>query len=393
MALLMPQILLLLLAAWGFWTLWGFPYTNGLLKILADLHRPGASIPGPTFAPMRQRYTGIKIIDSQLTTLVAFFFTAIDGNRADVSLIGLELGGQVVAAWMLMTIEGLRFGNRGNWLITSTTLLGILLQNIGFACIAPIWMAIHLWTSLTVQDPDVDDLVVSPIQLAVAPISILLAYGIPSVMMSLPAPAKISFDSKQGWTGAQQLWPIWITITQAIISTIIAVIDPMVNVVTEDDRKIKTLKYLRFAYTFAMISSTAGHLTSWGLSLLSYAFPVLFTNKYESMMLPWVVFWPVWPFGSRQADTLADGALWFLQWDVITGTAAVLLWAFTLRVGVEGRPVQFWQWASGLTLSAIMAVFIGPVGAAVSSLWARDEIVFGRWAKEKEEEALARKRS
>jgi hypothetical protein len=252
-------------------------------------------------------------------------------------------------------------------------------------------MAIQLWTSPTVLDPDVDELVVSPIQLAVAPVSILLAYGLPSVMMSLPAPAKISFHTKQGWTGAQQLWPIWIAITQATILTIVSVVNPMVNVITEDERKTKTLKYLRYAYAFALIMSTGGHLTSWGLSILSYAFPVLFTSKYEAMMLPWVVFWPVWPFGSLQADTLADGALWFIQWDVITGTAAVLLWAFTLRVGVEGRKVLFWQWAVGLTLAAIMSVFVGPVGAAVSSLWARDEIVFGRWAKEKEDEALAKK--
>jgi hypothetical protein len=391
MAFLVPQILLLLLAALGFWTLWGFPYTNGLLKILADLHLPGASIPGPTFAPMRQRYTGIKIIDTQLTTLVGFFFTAVDGNRADVSLIGLDFGSQVVAAWMLLTIEGMRVGNKGKWYITSTTVLGILLQNIGFACIAPIWMAIQLWTSPTVLDPDVDDLVVSPIQLAVAPVSILFGYGLPSVMMCLPATAKISFDSKQGWTGAQQLWPIWIIITQVTLSTAVAIVNPMVNVVTEDEKKTKTLTYLRYAYAFALIMSTAGHLTSWGLSILSYAFPVLFTSKYESMMLPWVVFWPVWPFGSLQADTLADGALWFIQWDLIVSTAAVLLWAFTLRVGVEGRQVMFWQWVVGLTLAAVIAVFIGPVGAAVLSLWGRDELVFGTWAKEKEQGALAKK--
>ena len=274
---------------------------------------------------------------------------------------------------------------------TRTTFLGILLQNIGFACIAPIWMAIQLWTSPTVLDPAVDELIVSPLQLAVAPFSIFLGYGIPSVMMCLPAPAKISFDAKQGWAGAQQLWPIWIAIAQVALSTIVAVVNPMVNVVTEDERKAKTLTYLRYAYAFALISSTAGHLTSWGLSILSYAFPVLFTNKYENMMQPWIVFWPAWPFGALQADTLADGALWFLQWDVITGTAAVLLWAFTLRVGVEGRKVLLWQWAVGLTLSAIIAVFIGPVGAAVSSLWGRDEIVFGRWAKEKEEETRSKK--
>ena len=68
---------------------------------------------------MKQRYTGIKIFDDQLTTLVGFFFTAIDGNRADVSLIGLDLGGQVVAAWVLFTIESMRFGNKGKWYITS----------------------------------------------------------------------------------------------------------------------------------------------------------------------------------------------------------------------------------------------------------------------------------
>lgn len=252
-------------------------------------------------------------------------------------------------------------------------------------------MAIQLWTSSTVSDPDADELAVNPLQLAVAPISILLAYGTPSVMMCLPAPAKISFEAKQAWTGAQQLWPIWIAIVQVALSTIVSVFNPMVNVVTEDERKTKTLQYLRYAYAFALASSTAGHLTSWGLSIMSYAFPALFTSQYEAMMLPWVVFWPAWPFGSLQANTLADGALWFLQWDVITGTSAVLLWAYTLRVGVEGKPVAFWQWVVGLTFAAVVAVFVGPVGAAVSALWARDEIVFGRWAKEKEEEALSKK--
>ena len=119
MELTTPKVLLFLLSAWGFWTLWGFPYTNGMLKILKDLSSPGALIPGPTWAPMKQHYTGIKLIDQQLTTLSAFFFTAVDGNRADVSLIGLDLGGSVVAAWMLMTVESMRAGNRGKTLITS----------------------------------------------------------------------------------------------------------------------------------------------------------------------------------------------------------------------------------------------------------------------------------
>lgn len=103
----------------GFWTLWAFPYNNGLLGILKSQTEPGALIPGPTAAPMKQTYTGIPPFDNQLTTLVSFFYTAIDGNRGDVSLAFLGLGGAVLAAWSLVTVESYRSGNQGKWLITS----------------------------------------------------------------------------------------------------------------------------------------------------------------------------------------------------------------------------------------------------------------------------------
>lgn len=254
-------------------------------------------------------------------------------------------------------------------------------------------MFIQLSTSPTVVSPSIDDIAVpSPLQVAVAPISILLAYGVPSVLMCLPAPATISFDAKQGWAGAQQLWPIWISLTQLVITSIVSAVNPMVNVLTEDEKKTKTLKYLRYAYGFALLMSVGGHLTAWGLSLLAYAFPVLITSKYDAMMLPQHVFVPVWPFGTLQANTVADGALWFLQWDVITGTAAVLLWAYTLRVEGEGEEVPFYKWVVGLTISLIAAVAVGPSGAATLALWARDELIFGQWAAERQRD-LAKKSS
>ena len=118
MALDIPKISLLLLSVAGFWTLWGFPYQNGLLKILNAENQPGALIPGPTAAPMKQTYTGIGAIDKQLTVLVSFFYTAIDGNRLDVSVSFLYLGGQVLASWVLIMVEGLRNGNRGKFILT-----------------------------------------------------------------------------------------------------------------------------------------------------------------------------------------------------------------------------------------------------------------------------------
>jgi hypothetical protein len=110
------QIALSLLS---FWTLWGFPYNNGLLAILKGQTEAGASIPGPTLAPMKQTYTGIKPIDNQLTVLVSFFYTAIDGNRGDLSLSFFGLGGHVLASWVLITIESQRSGNQSKWFLTA----------------------------------------------------------------------------------------------------------------------------------------------------------------------------------------------------------------------------------------------------------------------------------
>lgn len=113
------KITLLIFSALGFWALWGFPSRNNLLHYLGELSEPGATIPGPTYQPMKQTYTGIKPLDKQLTTLVGFFYTAIDGNRFDISLNFLNLGSQVLAAWILITTESYRAGNNGSLILTS----------------------------------------------------------------------------------------------------------------------------------------------------------------------------------------------------------------------------------------------------------------------------------
>lgn len=113
--ILYSKSILVLLSAWGFWSLWGFPYTNGLLKMLADLQKPRTLLVN-TNEPMKTHFTGNEAVDKQLTILVASVYTATDGNRPDVSLSGLNFGGQVIAAWILIAIEGMREGNRGKYI-------------------------------------------------------------------------------------------------------------------------------------------------------------------------------------------------------------------------------------------------------------------------------------
>ncbi|KAK4943508.1 hypothetical protein LTR10_016999 [Elasticomyces elasticus] len=379
MALTVPKILLILLSIAGFWTLWAFPYQNGLLKILSQQNEPGAVIPGPTAAPMKQTYTGIGPVDKQLTILVSFFYTAIDGNRADVSLSFLYLGGQVLAAWVLVIIESLRVGNQGKFILTATTLFGVGVAIVGYACVAPLWFALHLWLSPTVNNPKDYQLIVNvPVKLAIAPISILLGFGLPSLLMCLPAPTMVSFGTKQTWTGIQQGWAIWIGLAQFLLTGVALSLDQRASTLTEADKRVKTIKYLRRAYAFAIMSSAGSHLAAWSLSLLAYAFPVLFSSTYLPQLQPTRIFVPQAPFGSHKVSTLADGALPFLQWDIVVGVTATLLWSLTLRVAAkheQSSPLQILTVAIKL---GIVAIALGPCAAAAVALWIRDELVFAK---------------
>lgn len=68
-------------------------------------------LPG-TDAPLKTSYTGIGMLDYQLTVLTLFFWELIDGSRPDASLLCFHFAGQITAGWGLFTMEALRPGNR-----------------------------------------------------------------------------------------------------------------------------------------------------------------------------------------------------------------------------------------------------------------------------------------
>jgi hypothetical protein len=257
-------------------------------------------------------------------------------------------------------------------------LLGVGVAIVGYACVAPLWFAFHLWTSSTVSDPkDYQLYVDAPVKIALVPISILVGFGAPSILMCLPAPTLVSFETKQTWTGIQQGWSIWIGLTQLILTIIALNVDQRASILTEADKRLKTVRYLRLAYPFAILSSAGSHLAALSLSTLAYLFPVLFSAKYLPQLQPDRVFVPVVPFGQPQVQTLADGALWFLQWDIIVGVSAALLWALTLRVAAKHEQATIAQSLVGAAKIALLTALLGPCGTAAVAVWGRDELVFG----------------
>lgn len=374
-----PIVVQVLLAVLGFWTLWPFPYNNGLLKFLGAQTEPGAVIPGPVVAPMKQTYTGIGPVDNQLTVLVSFFYTAIDGNRGDISIAFLSLGSHVIAAWVLITLEGLRSGNRGKFFLVSTTLLGLAVAVIGFAVAAPLFFAYQLYASPTVSTPAAHNLLpVDPLAVALIPVGILIGFGFPSLVMTLPAPGVLSFDSKQLWTGIQQGWTFWILLVTIGLTMVIPALNNQTYVGSTEGTQAKVTKNLRRAYIFALASGALAYMLPLLICSLATLFPPLFAEPYRSQLQLSNVFTLPNPFGDLKVATLADGALWFLQWDTFVGVVSVMLWGLTVRIAGSNEAATTNEWMTGLLkITAIMLV-LGPTAAAVISVWARDELTLSQ---------------
>lgn len=105
-------------SAFGAYATFGAASQNGLLAAISKAvganvkpksrHFPG----GPT--PYKLTYTGIAGIDDHLVTLISFFTIILDSPKTqDVVWVTRYLMTHFLAGWMLISLEGLRQGNKG----------------------------------------------------------------------------------------------------------------------------------------------------------------------------------------------------------------------------------------------------------------------------------------
>lgn len=239
---------------------------------------------------------------------------------------------------------------------------------------APLFFILHLTTSPVVKNPKDWNLILDqPIRLAIAPMAALIGFGIPSAMMALPAPGFQSFNAKLTWTGIQQGWPLWIFFAQKLLESAAAYFDPMVVMRTEKQKRTETVKYMRRAYLFALGASAGAHLLYVGLGLAAWLVPGALSTKLVVQLQPENFFVPPNPFGDEKASTLPNGALWFLQWDIIVGVLSTMIWGVAVRLSAQGKVDSFGAWISALVKYGAIGAVAGPSGAAVVAIWNRDE--------------------
>ncbi|KAL4733372.1 hypothetical protein BDV11DRAFT_200249 [Aspergillus similis] len=243
-----------------------------------------------------------------------------------------------------------------------------------FAFSAPLYFAIHLFTSATAVRPTAANIRVPRAVLKAIPLVFAIGYMVPSGLLLLPVSEQVTTDLKQILIALWQPWP-------AYVSILLTLVHVLFSPFTSNDDNVEggraTLHSLRWVYAFAFANTTLTHIIAWAIPLSTAAAPWLFKEEYLHPLHPLVVHEIPKPWEAPVlVESVGVGAHAFLRWDYIIGSTGVLIWALSLyRAG--HRVVYGQAGCFGLLLKvALLTVLTGPVGAAVELMWERDELIF-----------------
>lgn len=349
---------------------------------MANLRDHGPHVlPYTDKAPLRKQYTGIELVDYQLTVLVLFFYNMVDGSHPNACLQAYHFGGQIISGWSLLVLESLRWGNRSR-LISFVAIWGFIIQNAAFAVVIPLYFVTHLSTSPTVSSRKRDDfLPTGSIDLSSLPYSVALGFILPSVAMALPAPSVVSHERKQLFIAIWQVFPLYIALFQQIIPSIRRYfVKPYI--IENEIYKKRTVGTMRTAYTLMLTVATITRVSAWTVPLSSILFPSIFAPDTVNSLTPLAVFKPAAVTASVKMPSIAAGSLLFLQHDEMVGAAATVIWSLALYLNASGKKTMS-SWVSLAVKGAGIATIAGPQGFAVAAVWARDEIIFANDQTEK----------
>lgn len=137
--------------------------------------------------------------------------------------------------------------------------------------------------------------------------------------------------------------------------------------------------HLRAAYKFALLFAVSAHVYVWTLSLTSFFWPSLFTLEAAASLHPMHALIPPIPMKAwnEQASNIAQASHWLLLWDYWIGSLAYLIFA------VAAKSYASKKLGTKDVLSAISrGLLLGPLAAASTILWQRDEMIFGKAEEE-----------
>jgi hypothetical protein len=291
--------------------------------------------------------------------------------------------------------------------LISVGTVGIIFQNVSFAVTVPLWLFLHILIS-PVAKPFPGTyanrvLLVPSWDLRILPVSIVLGYIVPTLLMALPSPRIINPSTRQNYIAFWQTFPIWTIGIHWIVKRLCQwAAKRMFN----DDAHGKPptplgtsyLNNVKHVYRFVVALCVSTHipvviialLPLWAIPESAPTLTFLGTNNLFDVFVPYL------PLRSHKVSTLAEGVHTFLIWDLYIGAGAFLTWAVLLyrnatsekaivdpnkslpiygELILGNRPQDRPLWETLLPKIALWTLVSGPMGALAILLWERDAIV------------------
>ncbi|KAL8825547.1 MAG: hypothetical protein Q9191_004344 [Dirinaria sp. TL-2023a] len=250
-----------------------------------------------------------------------------------------------------------------------------------FAVVLPLYLVIHLSTSPTIRSCKAKDHLVDIPNILPIPVSLLVGFGIPAVLLSLPAPSVLTFDQKQIFVAIWQAFPLWFELFQQVLSWILAQMPAYMHWMSPNPSRqtiVKTRGALRLVYVFAIVVAGVTRISMITLSLTSIIFPALFAPDYRGILHPSNVLIPQSFLASTKMPSIGAGAFQLLQYDEMVGSTALVLWSVALYTNTYKQAANIDGSMISKMLLALVASWslLGGCGCAVCFTWARDEIIF-----------------
>lgn len=266
----------------------------------------------------------------------------------------------------------------------SMTFWGLTMQKVSFAVTMPVYMAMHLSTSPTISSHKPSDFLFDVSELASIPLSMLIGYIVPAILLALPSPSVLGLDLKQAFMATWQVFPIWVALLQQILPSVMSRCGiTSKNPTYQEDVKLRWISTARVVYMLLLFFSGAIHISTITLIASSEFFPGLFQPEHPFDALR--VFMPISASASTKMPSIGSGALQLLQYDCFVGFAAFAIWTSTLLLNRYRNGSSLWRWLAQAFGFILLTAVVGPSGYAIACISTRDELVFATSADDRKE--------
>ena len=251
----------------------------------------------------------------------------------------------------------------------------------GLAMMAPLYLLLHLTLSTTSSKPTTENVWVKRVYSNAILCGILLGYVLPTIVMSLPTPSLISPETKMNavmfWQGSP-LWAIiiaavWVQIASSLCGTKSINKEKSPLTISQEDKDASRSLYL-IAITVGAVTNVA----ALSLSICSAICPNVFATSVVDQLSLLNLLVPPIPNSNIQMHSFIQGATWFIQWDYAMVSIAYLVWGLAMRHSVPSSKYSMLRgnFVIKALLCSLRVIVLGPVAAALSFVWERDEALW-----------------